>query len=254
MLKFITAKLDLLRERVAARPIQQGPARIFLYWDKGFENAPPLVQACHRQVVRVHAPSDFVALTAATWRDHVALPPHVTQKLAPNKAHFADILRMALLAQYGGTWMDATCYPSRNILDFQREVSGSGWFCYRHTGRISNWFLCSAGDNYVARMMYEGLVEFWRDFDKPTHYFFFHHMFEALALLDARFQEQFQASPVIRSRPSLRIQRALFEPFDAKAFEQMLSAAAVHKLTYKIGDKTAAPGDLITHLLETPGH
>lgn len=249
---FISPRLEEIKIRVASRGDrrQQGPPKIFLYWDTGFDHAPAVVKACHRELMRFHSGAEIVALDAQSWPFYVEIPEHVTEKIPSNKAHFSDVLRVALLARYGGIWADATCMPSRNLTSTFGELSRSGFFSYHYsTARISNWFLCSSGDNYIAKILFEVLIEYWREHDTAIHYFMFHHIFEVLYHLDSQFQEIWDRSTKLSSTPPHLIQRMMFKEYDPRNFEDKYRGSAVHKLTYKFKERIPTPAHTVSHIV-----
>lgn len=251
--EFASKKLPGVRERVAAREKWRhtGALKIFTYWDSGFDQAPAIVQICNRRLKELHSDSELVHLNANTWQYYVDLPDGVLAKLPPNKAHFSDVLRMALLARYGGIWLDATCLPTQSLTkSFNSLVGDAGFFTYHSSiARISNWFFCTTGDNYVAKLMYEMLAAYWEEHEHALHYFVFHQIFEVLYYLDERFKAIWDSSVKISSIEPHLIQKAMFSEFNSEAFTQMYKSALVHKLTYKFADKVPKPDLVVSHMI-----
>jgi tetratricopeptide (TPR) repeat protein len=250
---FVSKKLSDVRSRVTAleKWQQTGAPKIFTYWDSGFDQAPAIVQTCNRRLKELHSDSELVHLNANTWQYYVDLPECVLAKLPPNKAHFSDVLRMALLARYGGIWLDATCLPTQSLTkSFNGLVADAGFFTYHSSiARISNWFFCTTGDNYVAKVMYEMLVAYWEEHEHALHYFVFHQIFEVLYYLDERFKTIWDRSVKFSAIEPHLIQKAMFSEFDAEAFARMYESALVHKLTYKFADKVPKPDLVVSHLV-----
>jgi len=90
-------------------------------------------------------------------------------KNSPERTYQArsDLLRLLLLSKYGGTWVDATVYPTQPLSEFyDKIVNRTGFFSYRFMPRsiskegkgdreIVSWFLCSDKSNHY-------IIEKWK--------------------------------------------------------------------------------------------
>ena len=93
-------------------------APIWYFWLQGEENLPPIPKLC-LQSIRKHANGhEVIVLTADNYKEYVNIPDILIEKYRLGRikaAHFADILRVNLLAQQGGLWLDATMLVTRNL-------------------------------------------------------------------------------------------------------------------------------------------
>ena len=99
-------------------------APIWVCWLQGEENAPSLVRRCIASI-RQHAGKHPVhVLTEKNLPFYINLPSIIWEKRKDGKiqsAHFCDIVRMALIYRYGGLWLDATIFCSKQIPDWYFE-------------------------------------------------------------------------------------------------------------------------------------
>lgn len=97
-------------------------APIWYFWLQGEENLPPIPKLC-LQSIRKHANGhEVIVLTADNYKEYVNIPNILIEKYRSGRikaAHFADILRVNLLAQQGGLWLDATMLVTG---DFPQEI------------------------------------------------------------------------------------------------------------------------------------
>lgn len=81
---------------------------IFMYWKQGWKNAPELVQKCLESVKENANGHPLVLLDASNLHQYIKFPDFIEDKhnkgIIP-EANFSDMLRVALLYQYGGFWM-----------------------------------------------------------------------------------------------------------------------------------------------------
>lgn len=93
-------------------------APIWYFWLQGEENLPPIPKLC-LQSIRKHANGhEVIVLSADNYKEYVDIPDILIEKYRLGRikaAHFADILRVELLAQQGGLWLDATMLVTRDL-------------------------------------------------------------------------------------------------------------------------------------------
>lgn len=91
---------------------------IWFCWLQGEENMPEMVRCCY-EAVRINASGREVRLvTSDNYSSFVTVPDFIMKKLEQGKlsrTHFADYLRVLLLSQYGGLWIDATVFTTGKI-------------------------------------------------------------------------------------------------------------------------------------------
>lgn len=98
-------------------PQEPGERCIWVFWGQGEECMPALIKACYKQLVALNG--DAVRLvTNLNVHDFLDIPSEIYAKVehgAITWAHFSDIIRTSLLAQYGGLWLDATVWTTRQF-------------------------------------------------------------------------------------------------------------------------------------------
>ena len=86
------------------------PNIIWVFWWQGLYDMPPVIQECYKSVIRNANGRDVILLTEDNYKDYVQLPFHILDKFNNriiSYTHFSDILRVVLLKEYGGLWIDA---------------------------------------------------------------------------------------------------------------------------------------------------
>ena len=117
--KYIGKHYSEIIERYHNNNSIQAPVKnhkIWVFWGQGESQMPPLVKACYRQLTAFN--NNVVLLTNHNIKNYIHLSPIIYDKVT-NKdiswAHFSDIIRTTLLANYGGLWLDATVWVSGKI-------------------------------------------------------------------------------------------------------------------------------------------
>lgn len=118
-------------------------APIWLFWWQGEENMPELVKKCKKSVLTNRGKHPVILITKDNFFHYVNLPDHIIQKLHNNAitlTHFSDILRVNLIADYGGFWLDATIFCSSPL---KEEIFIKPIFTGKNPGgdkyNISQW-------------------------------------------------------------------------------------------------------------------
>lgn len=100
-----------------AEPKEAGERRIWVFWGQGEDSMPELIRACYKQLVALNG--DAVTLvTNQNVHEFLDIPAVIYEKVergAISWAHFSDIIRTSLLARYGGLWLDATVWITRQF-------------------------------------------------------------------------------------------------------------------------------------------
>lgn len=110
-------------------------APIWFCWLQGEKNLPLIPQMC-LQSIRKHANGHkVIVLTADNYKEYVKIPETLIEKYHAGRikaAHFTDILRINLLAQQGGLWLDATMLVTK---DLPQEIFNYPFFSIKTKNR-----------------------------------------------------------------------------------------------------------------------
>ncbi len=126
------------------------PKKIWTYWDS-LDTMPMFVQKCIDSWKKYNPAYEINVLTKDTVSNYVSIPEAI--KNHPNfndtRSRFADLVRLYLLDQHGGIWIDASCLMYQGFddwLPFQADM-----FCYTYNQGdkdfkypvLENWFIAA---------------------------------------------------------------------------------------------------------------
>ncbi len=216
------------------------PPIVWIYWWDGFDNAPPLVKACVRSTIRNRGPLEVRLIDKNNLCRYISMPEHLLKKQEEGKlgkAHFSDVARMKLLAQYGGYWMDATLFCSRPIP--AAELSAYPFYTCKKLwngstpshGMWSGWMFGGVPGYRFFRFMADALTAYWSAHEKAIDYLMMDYLFQIAC---SEFQELKDA---IDSLPPQNLARdelmaRINEAYTASFFE---NDSFVYKLSYRYG-------------------
>ena len=228
-------------------------------WLQGEENAPPLCKVCLKSLRKNYPDYKINVVTMENISDFVSFPPHIVEKFNAGKisrTHFSDLLRLELLINHGGIWIDSTVFCTGREQNYLREPL----FIFQSTWRNSpahlgsNWFIVSQKDNPILKTTRDLLYKYWLDHDElgaGGFYFIFHCMFHLAA---EKYPELWAKVPVFSNVPPHLLQFGFFKQYDPDHFEQIKSGAHFHKLTWKYPPNLLTPektaGTYYEHLMK----
>lgn len=229
---------------------------VWFCWLQGIEQAPQMVKHCLASLKKNLPGREIIVIDEQNRRQYATLPAHIEEKwkkkLIP-PALFSDLLRLELLIEHGGTWIDSTvlCTGSNylpasldtDLFFYQFKSSADA----RYAG-ISNWFITACRNNPLLLALRDGLFAYWKDFDCVLEYFVFHRLFDLIAVGRP---EAISAMPYAYSPDALALGHNWEKPFDAASWERLVSRVAFHKLTYKVKEEVEkADGNYYHYILE----
>jgi Capsular polysaccharide synthesis protein/Tetratricopeptide repeat len=249
MLGFLSRHLPEIQAAAAESPATPDPRagrQVYVFWAQGIQDAPPLVRLCARHA-RHHHGERVTFLDGPALRQRLELPPEVARSIGADWTKLSDLLRLELLRRHGGIWLDATCLTCAPLPDV---LPRNGFFAFTiRPGRPASWLLAAAPGHHIIATMCAAQHVYWAHHERARDYFLFHHMFEALTLLDERFGALWSETPTIGRRDAQAFQRAMLDPYEPERFRALLGGSAVHKLSWKYGPGAIAQDTMLARLL-----
>ena len=231
--------LESLMQRVPLAAPSAMNKTIWVFWWQGNHNEIPLVSMCLKSLEREKREDvELVILTKDNLDQYCSIPPIFREKVDDGIitiTHFSDIVRMALLAQRGGVWLDATVYA---VSDFSYIFASNLWSMrkpidthqYIPMGRWSAYAIASGQGHPVAVMMLAVFEVYWTQHECMIDYF----------LVDYCLDFLYERVPQIRASidaiepnnpQALAMQAHLSQPFDHGVYELLCKDTQLFKLS-----------------------
>jgi hypothetical protein len=153
------------------------PSLIWIFWWDGIDTMPPIVNACYNSVLRHKDSYKIKLITKDNFKNFVSVSEHILKKFGLGIitiTHFSDIIRMSLLAKYGGLWLDATILVTDTIqlgevpfFTIKRNFGGKDAPKRRWTG------FCFGGhkNNFLFKFAVDFFNEYWIKGNDMIDYF-----------------------------------------------------------------------------------
>lgn len=245
---------DVIESYKHRQPMPEKPdeeKRIWVFWWTGEENAPPIVKACIKSIRANAAGHEVVLLDASNYRQYVDFPDYFIEKHDRGQithAAFSDTLRMSLLAQYGGVWIDATVFLSQPLPDSlftcqYYTLKTVDWNAYYYSkSRWCSFFQAGSSNFPLFSFVRDMMLAYWEQSDVIIDYLMVDYLIGlACKHCDevARMMEQIPENNTQRSA----LMRAINEPYDETLFSMLEQGDTfASKLSWRYGnpqEKTA---------------
>ncbi len=215
--------------------------RIWVFWWQGEHDAPPLVQKCIASIRRHSGSHDVVVLLKENYANYVVIPDYILAKHDTGSIthnQLANLLRVMLLAQCGGAWLDATIHVSGPIEEviFRRHFY-THKVVHRSPGRFdhakwSTYFLAGTKGNLLFRFVRDCYFLHWIEEDRQIDYFLFDYSiwlaYETVPAVRKMIDSVPYNNPCI-----LSLQQVLGQKFDESLYQEYTRDTYLHKLTWK---------------------
>lgn len=214
---------------------------LWMFWYQGFKFTPPLLKFVNRSIEVNKGKHKVILLDQDNLSQYVTLPDYVWEKVDKGiitLTHLSDLVRMALLSEYGGYWVDATVLFSAPLPDYDtpfysikglkknpRHVNGgNGWSAY---------FIGTGEKNAVAKYVLDLFLAYWKHESHMIDYFLVDY---SINLAYQRFPE---FAEVIASNPTDNPHVGQFmdhinDEYSSEGFDKLLHSQTIHKLSYKL--------------------
>lgn len=251
--KYLAATENLEQKEIAVK----SPETIWQYWDNpAGRTTPGIVKSSIESVDRFKGNFDHKVLDNSTIGDYSDLPGYIVDKFKKGQIdyiHFSDLLRLNLLKNHGGIWLDPTGYMTDFVPDYILEEE----FFVFLTGRLThfpysfmqNCFIRAKKGSFLCDAWYRMCIEYWKNETGAVDYFQHQLMFKALISHQVKARDLFTLMPHI---PEDGIQHLvghnLLKKFDADEWERIKKASFFQKTTYKVPPETDYLGTYFSEL------
>ena len=220
------------------------PKVIWFCWLQGLDNAPEIVKACHRSLQRNLKDYEIRIIDSMNWSQYVQLPDYIVERWNKKQippAMFSDLLRLQLLIEHGGSWIDSTVLCtgfSTQKTQIAQKYLEAPLFLFQYTPEgtttnisISNWFISAHNNNEVLMTLRDMLFAYWKDYNCTLDYYIFHLFF---AMVAQEYSKEIAAMPYGYSMRSLTLLHHWDESFVQKKWDNLTSKVCFHKLAFRV--------------------
>lgn len=241
---------DVLKSDNMAAETANMPKIIWTCWWQGEQNMPPVVKRCIEAMRRYCPDYEVRVVTSDNMNDYIELPDYIMQKHKKgyiSRTHLSDILRVSLLAKYGGFWMDATVFLTASLPEVIADAPFFAFHgCELYHGQ--NWFLKAAKDNVLIGMLQKMMLEYWKYENKVINYFVFYLVFDLVVEENQACATMWQNTPLIYD-DCYALEEAFFDVYSPQKWADIKAQTSIHKLSWKY-KKEPTENSFLQYLLD----
>lgn len=216
--------------------------KIWMCWWQGLDSAPEIVKACVESVRRNAGGREVIIITDKNVDEYTQFPDWIRdlhKKGILSRTHISDLLRLDLLAKYGGMWLDSTFYCCRPLT--ADVYSAPLWSIkrpdYLHasvaSGMFANYsFGCNETYRKVFAVIRDYFLEYWEKEDYLVDYLLTDYLIVLAQRHDPWIAEAF--NKIQPNNPQCdELFKILDHPYSEKQWKELSENTDLFKLTWK---------------------
>ena len=249
--KYLRRYLRVLSDKSELPPARCDDKRIWVCWLQGEDKAPEVVKICLESIRRHCTDYTVTVVCNDNIAQYADIPDYVYEKHRKGyitNTEFSDLLRLSLLSQNGGIWIDATVFLTKAL---PKEISEADFFAFHARTYLyaNSWLLKSERGNVLMSNMRKLMFEYWRCENHMLNYFLYHLFFDLMTETDAESKVLWNKVPVMYDDVCYGLEHNFFTPFDEVLWQKIKEETTIHKLTYKYDKKRDVGGTFLEHFL-----
>lgn len=216
--------------------------RVWTCWWQGANQAPPLVRACLRRMSQIY-PNRVCLITKDNFQEYIEVPSYILEKVRKGIitfTHFSDILRVGLLAKYGGLWLDATVYCHAPLSEallqlpvYTCRFSASNYdYHYPYPCFWTTFILGGKKGSRLYSWLWGVIMLYWENYDSVIDYFLFDYIIALLYAQCPDVKDELDQVPV-NNEHVLKLMTHINEAYDFQKLCKLLDNSCFSKLSYK---------------------
>ena len=216
---------------------------VWVCWWQGENSMPDLVKVCYQSMKRM-LPNvcDIHLITWENVNEYIHLPEHVLDlyhKGIISRAYLADVLRLMLICEYGGFWIDATYFFARPVTEeavrqpfFMRRRNSKRVEGSVSAGRWSfNYFIGTKDDLFYC-FLRDALIYYWSKHKRLIDGLLADYIIWIAYDSFDEARERILKLPYTDSE-STALNEFINEEYDEESWNELIKECKTFKLTYK---------------------
>ena len=216
--------------------------KIWICWWQGLENAPEIVKVCVDSIKRNVGDYEVIVITDDNCKEYVKFPDWLEEKRKNgiiSRTIYSDLLRLNLLSQYGGIWIDSTFFCTGTC--FEDYIKLPLWsikrpdylHCSIASGYFANYSLgCDYEHRYVFAAVRDFLYNYWKCYDRLVDYLLTDYAIVLVQKHIHKIADHF-ANIEPNNKWCDELYKVLGQPYDEIIWKRISEDTLLYKLTWK---------------------
>ena len=220
--------------------------KVWWCWLQGEENAPEIQKICLDSLRKRLTDREIIIITKNNLFEYISFPKYIIDKYNKgyiSNTHFSDLIRLELLINYGGTWIDSSVLCT----NYDKKLFNKKLFVYKNYNNIwfanrskfnqepmiaDNWFITSEIRNPILIAVRDMLLKYWKKHNSTVDYFIFQYFFTLI--VEYKYKEEFEEIETIPHIIPHLLQNSYLDKYDENKFNDILKSSSFHKITNKV--------------------
>lgn len=218
------------------------PGNVWVFWNSGYDNMPEIVKVCYHRLKELEKKQNIIVhlLSDDNYQEYVKIPSQIVNKIDTEKypTQISNIIRHGLLAQYGGLWLDANYFVSKEIPLEWIYPKGAGTIkrsylsdIIPHWGRWSSSVLFSTPGSVANRFMYDAYIFYYSHYDIPVDYTMQAQMLTIAYDYFPAVKKDIDSLP--DTPPWKKLSDIVNQTYDENKYKEYCDSFPIHKITHK---------------------
>lgn len=250
--KYLSRYLEILDHPFPLPPAKCDGNCLFVCWWQGMEQAPDIVKKCIFNMKKYVTDREIVIITQQNINRYADIPQYIFEKHKQGKisnTQLSDIIRVCLLAQNGGMWIDSTVLLTAPLPDKIRQADFFAFHANYHL-KNNSWLLSSRRSDLLMVNMRSLMLAYWKAENRQLNYFLYHLFFDLMTENNAPAAAQWAKTPVLWDTDCYDIEHNLLKTFDIGLWNKICAQTSVHKLNYKYDKHINIQNTFLEHVLK----
>lgn len=181
-------------------------------------------------------------MTDENYKQYVTIPRWIEEKRSKGiitRTNYSDLLRLSLLAEHGGMWLDATFFCTEPVLDsyFQKPLWSIKRPDYFHASVAGGYFAgyslaCNENNRFMFATIRDFFLNYWKNYDTMVDYLMVDYMIVLAQKYDSRIAKEFAEIEPNNSKCD-ELVKILGRSYNESQWVELRKETALFKLTWK---------------------
>ena len=223
---------------------------VWTLWWQGENKAPDIVKACINSM-KVNIPyAKVIVLDQYSVKKYIDIPEYILRKFEKGIitiAHLSDFIRMHLLYEYGGLWLDSTIYVNRLV---PKKMFSYSFFTIKNynpnvkfysKNRWCGFLLGAKSKNQFFQLQYKLLDLYWKREGDVIDYLFLDYFIGLVLMKDSNSRSNYDKCPeymgdILQMQNELSISKKLdsFPLFNKLSWKNINAKANIDSVYMRI--------------------
>ena len=153
----------------------KSPIWVMIY--NGIEKETPIINACLKSIISNAGNHTIYILDRNNYSKFISLPPLILEKFHKkifNSSHLSEIIKIGLLFEYGGYWIDSSYFITTPISSINSSFFTLKLKSFKCKYEINKclWdssFLATSKNSFLATYVYNAIINYWKNYDFLIH-------------------------------------------------------------------------------------